>query len=114
MDSAHDVRDHDVLGMRQPRAPLGQRVITNDGHKGDDIAIAIATATADRGGGGNRSLNVVRGGRVVLSLAIPFAFITGAVATGTGPFGVNVPDAAVGTLVALALVIAVSTAALRG
>lgn len=108
MDSAHDVHDQDVLGMRQRRAPLRAARYHPRGDKNDDIA----TATADRGGGGNMALNVARGGRIVLSLAIPFAFITGAVATGTGPFGVNVPDA-VGTR-CLALVIAVSTAALRG
>ena len=49
----------------------------------------------------------------MLSLAIPLAFIAATVLGGKGPFGVNVPQAA-GALVALALVIGVSIAALRG
>ncbi|HEY6397532.1 MAG TPA: hypothetical protein VIX82_08785 [Solirubrobacteraceae bacterium] len=50
---------------------------------------------------------------MVLSLAIPLAFIAATVLGGMGPFGVNVPQAA-GALVALALVIGDSIAALRG
>ena len=50
MDSAHDVHDQDVLGMRQRRAPLRAARYHPRGDKNDDIA----TATADRGGGGNR------------------------------------------------------------
>jgi hypothetical protein len=90
---------------------FGQRVTTHYGDEGDDIAIAIATA--DRRAGGNRLLTVARGALVVLSLAIPLAFIAATVAGGKGPLGVNVPEA-VGALAALALVIGVSIAALRG
>jgi len=90
---------------------FGQRVITRYGNEGDDIAIAIANA--DHKAGGNRALTVARGALVVLSLAIPLAFIAATVLGGKGPFGVNVPQAA-GALVALALVIGVSIAALRG
>ena len=90
---------------------FGQRVTTHYGDEGDDIAIAIATA--DRKAGGNRLLTVARGALVVLSLAIPLTFIAATVAGGKGPLGVNVP-VAVGALAALALVIGVSIAALRG
>ena len=90
---------------------FGQRVITRYGDEGDDIATAIASA--DRKAGGNRALTVARGALVVLSLAIPLAFIAATVVGGKGPLGVNVPEAA-GALVALALVIGVSIAALRG
>jgi hypothetical protein len=90
---------------------FGQRVITRYGNEGDDIAIAIASA--DRKAGGNRALTVARGALVVLSLAIPLAFIAATVLGGKGPLGVNVPQAA-GALVALALVIGVSITALRG
>jgi hypothetical protein len=90
---------------------FSQRVTTRYGEEGDDIAIAMATA--DRKAGDNRALSVARGALVMLSIAIPLAFIAGAVANGKGPLGVNVPDA-VGALIALALVIGVSIAALRG
>ena len=90
---------------------FGQRVTTRYREEGDDIAVAMATA--DRKAGGHRALSVARGALVVLSVAIPLAFIAGAVANGKGPLGVNVPDA-VGALIALALVIGVSIAALRG
>ena len=59
---------------------FGQRVITRYGDEGDDIAIAMATA--DRKAGDNRALSVARGALVLLSLAIPLAFIAGAVANG--------------------------------
>ena len=90
---------------------FSQRVTTRYGEEGDDIATAMATA--DRKAGGHRALTVARGALVGLSVAIPLAFIAGAVANGQGPLGVNVPDA-VGALIALALVIGVSIAALRG
>jgi hypothetical protein len=90
---------------------FGQRVTTRYGEEGDDIAIAMATA--DRKAGGHLALSVARGALVVLSVAIPVVFIAGAVANGKGPLGVNVPDA-LGALIALALVIGVSIAALRG
>ncbi|MGZ4223410.1 MAG: hypothetical protein ACXVSU_20375 [Solirubrobacteraceae bacterium] len=63
---------------------FGQRVLTRYGNEGDDIAIAIASA--DRKAGGNRALTVARGGLVVLSLAIPLAFIAATVLGGKGPF----------------------------
>lgn len=90
---------------------FGQRVTTHYADEGDDIAITIATA--DRKAGGNRALTVVRGALVLLSVAIPLALIATTVAGGKGPLGVNVPQAA-GALAALALVIGVSIAALRG
>ena len=90
---------------------FGQRVLTRYAEEGDDIAITIASA--DRKAGGNRALTVARGALVLLSLAIPLAFIVATVAGGKGPLGVNVPQAA-GALIALALVIGVSIAALRG
>ena len=90
---------------------FGQRVTTRYAEEGDDIAITIATA--DRKAGGNRAVTVARGALVMLSLAIPLAFIVATVAGGKGPLGVNVPQAA-GALIALALVIGVSIAALRG
>ena len=90
---------------------FGQRVITRYGEVGDDIAIAIAAA--DRQAGGNRALTVARGALVLLSVAIPLALIAATVAGGKGPLGVNVPDT-IGALAALALVIGVSIAALRG
>ena len=90
---------------------FGQRVTARYADEGDDIAIAIDTA--DRKAGGNRALTVARAALVVLSLAIPLAFIVATVAGGKGPLGVNVPEA-VGAVIALALVIGVSIAALRG
>ena len=90
---------------------FGRRVTARYGEEGDNVAIAMATA--DRKAGGTRALAVARGALVVLSLAIPLVFIAGAVANGKGPLGVNVPDV-VGALIALALVIGVSVAALRG
>lgn len=90
---------------------FGQRVTTHYGQEGDDIAIAIATA--DHKAGGSRALSVARGALVVVSVAIPLALIAATVAGGKGPLGVNVPEA-VGALAALALVIGVSIAALRG
>jgi hypothetical protein len=90
---------------------FAQRVTTRYGKEGDDIAIAMAAA--DRKAGGNRLLTVARGALVVLSLAIPLALIVATVAGGKGPLGVTVPDT-IGALAALALVIGVSIAALRG
>jgi hypothetical protein len=90
---------------------FGQRVTTHYGEEGEDIAIAIAAA--DRKAGGNRALTVTRGALVVDPVAIPVAFIVATVAGGKGPLGLNVSKAA-GALAALALVIGVSIAALRG
>ena len=90
---------------------FGQRVTTRYAEEGEDIALAITSA--DRKAGGNRALTVARGVIVLLSVAIPLAFIVATVAGGKGPLGVNVPEA-IGALIALALVIGVSTAAVRG
>jgi hypothetical protein len=62
---------------------------------------------------GHRALDVARAAIVVLSVAIPLAFVGAAIANGKGPLGIDVPDAAA-ALAALALVIGVSVAALRG
>ena len=90
---------------------FGQRVTTRYAEEGTDIAMAITTA--DRKAGGNRALTVARGVLVVLSAVIPLALIVSAVAGGTGPLGVTVPET-IGALAALALVLGVSTAAVRG
>ena len=90
---------------------FGQRVNTHFADEGDDIAVAIATA--DREAGGSRVLTVARGALVLVSLAIPLALIAATVAGGKGPLGVTVPQAA-GALIALALVMGVSIAAVRG
>ena len=98
-------------GCESDARRFGQRVTTHYGEEGDDIAIAMAAA--DRKAGGNRLLTVARGALVLLSVAIPLALIAATVAGGKGPLGVNVPDT-IGALAALALVIGVSIAALRG
>ena len=90
---------------------FGQRVNTHFADEGDDIAVAIATA--DREAGGSLVLTVARGALVLVSLAIPLALIAATVAGGKGPFGVTVPQAA-GALIALALVMGVGIAAVRG
>ena len=90
---------------------FGQRVTTHYGEEGDDIAIQMARA--DRKTGQNRALTVARGALDVLSIALPVALIVGTIANGRGPLGVDVPQAA-GALAAVALVIGVAVAALRG
>ena len=90
---------------------FGQRVTTRYAEQGEDLATAMSSA--DRTAGGNRALTVARGALVVLSIAIPLAFIVATVANGKGPLGVNVPEA-LGAVIALALVIGVSIAAVRG
>jgi hypothetical protein len=90
---------------------FGRRVTGHYGDEEEDIATAIADA--DRRAGGNRALNLARGALVVLSIALPLALIAATVLNGKGPLGVNVPQAA-GALVALALVIGVTVAAVRG
>jgi hypothetical protein len=87
---------------------FGQRVTTHYAEEGEDIATAIADRTA----GGNRALTVARGALVVLSVAVPLAFIVATVANGKGPLGVNVPEA-VGAVITLALVIGVSRRRVR-
>jgi hypothetical protein len=77
------------------------------------VDIAVAMARADQKAGGNRMITVLRGALVVASVAIPLAVIASIVIAGTGPFGLDLPRAA-GALVALALVIGVGVAAVRG
>lgn len=90
---------------------FGQRVLTRYGD--EDSNIAVAMARADRRAGGNRAVSVARGALVVLSIALPLALIASTVLAGGGPFGLDLPKAA-GALAALALVIGVSIAAIRG
>jgi hypothetical protein len=78
-----------------------------------DASITASMARADRKAGGNRAVSVVRGALVVLSIALPLALIASTVLAGSGPLGVHLPQAA-GVLAALALVIGVSVAAIRG
>ena len=75
-------------------------------------AAASAKERADRTAPGNRAINFVRGAIVALSVILPLLLVGSAVLAGKGPFGVNVPEAT-GALVALALVIGVSIAAVR-
>ena len=90
---------------------FGERVMTHYGDEGVDIAVAMARA--DRKAGGNRAVSIARGALVVLSVALPLALIASTVVAHSGPFGVDLPKAA-GALAALALVIGVSAAAIRG
>jgi hypothetical protein len=90
---------------------FGQRVMTR--YADEDADITVAMARADRKAGGNRAVTVARGALVVLSVALPLALIASTVLAGTGPLGVDLPKAA-GALAALALVIGVSIAAIRG
>jgi hypothetical protein len=90
---------------------FGQRVMTRYADEGVDIASAMAHA--DRKTGGNRAVSLARGALVVLSVALPLALIASTLIEHSGPFGVDLPKAA-GALAALALVIGVSIAAIRG
>ena len=90
---------------------FGERVTTHYTDENENIGNAIASA--DRKAGGNRALTLARGALVVVSVAIPLALIAATIAGGKGPLGVNVPES-VGALAALALVIGVSIAAVRG
>ena len=90
---------------------FGQRVMTLYADDGADITRAMARA--DRRAGGNKAVTVARGALVVLSVALPLALIASTVLAGTGPLGIHLPQAA-GVLAALALVIGVSVAAIRG
>jgi hypothetical protein len=89
---------------------FGQRVMTRYADEGTDIAVAMTRA--DRRAGGNRAVTFARGALVVLSVALPLALIASILIQGTGPFGVDLPRAA-GALAALALVLGVSSAAVR-
>jgi hypothetical protein len=90
---------------------FGQRVMTR--YADDNADIAVAMARADRKAGGNRAVTFARGALVVASVALPLALIASTVLAGSGPLGVQLPEAAA-ALVALALVIGVSAAAIRG
>lgn len=90
---------------------FGTRVLEH--YRSDDDTIEDATMRADRKSGGHRALDVARGTLVVLSVAVPLFFVGAAIANGKGPLGITVPDTAA-AVVALALVIGVSVAALRG
>jgi hypothetical protein len=90
---------------------FGQRVAEYYGHEGDETAIARARAVSKAEN--HRAGTVLRATLVVLSLALPLAFLATTVLNGRGPLGVNIPEAA-GALVALALVIVVGVAASRG
>ncbi len=90
---------------------FGRRVMTR--YADEDADIAIAMARADRKDGGNKAITFARGAVVVLSVALPLALIASTVLAGSGPFGVQLPEAAA-ALAALALVIGVSAAAIRG
>jgi hypothetical protein len=90
---------------------FGQRVMTR--YAEDDADIAVAMARADRRARGNRAVSVARAALVVASVALPLALIASTVLAGSGPFGIKLPEAA-GAIAALALVIGVSVAAIRG
>jgi hypothetical protein len=98
-------------GCENDARRFGHRVATHYAENGEDAAVAVATA--DRNAGGNRAVSFARGALVVVSVAIPLALIASTVLGGTGPLGVNVPEE-IAALVALALVIGVSVAAVRG
>jgi hypothetical protein len=98
-------------GCENDARRFGQRVMTRYGDKDTDNAVAIARA--DRKAGGNRAVSFARGALVVLSVALPLALIASTVVARTGPLGLDLPKAA-GALAALALVIGVSIAAVRG
>jgi hypothetical protein len=98
-------------GCENDARRFGQRVATHYADNGEDAAVAIASA--DRNAGGNRAVSFARGALVVVSVAIPLALIASTLVGGTGPLGVNVPEE-LAALVALALVIGVSVAAIRG
>ena len=90
---------------------FGERVLTHYGDEGMDIAVAMARATGSPAATG--AVSIARGALVVLSVALPLALIASTVVAHAGPFGLDLPKAA-GALAALALVIGVSAAAIRG
>jgi hypothetical protein len=98
-------------GCENDARRFGQRVATHYADEGADAAVALASA--DRNAGGNRAVSIARGALVVVSVAIPLALIASTLVNGAGPLGVNVPEE-LAALVALALVIGVSAAAIRG
>ena len=100
-----------ACGCENDARRFGHRVATHYADKAEDAAVAMAGA--DRSAGGNRAVSFARGALVVASVAIPLALIASTIVGGTGPLGVNVPEE-IAALVALALVIGVSVAAVRG
>jgi hypothetical protein len=98
-------------GCENDARRFGQRVAAYYADDGEDAAVAIASA--DHDAGGNRAVSFARGALVVISVAIPLALIASTLVGGSGPLGVNVPEE-LAALVALALVIGVSVAAIRG
>ena len=90
---------------------FGQRVLDFFREPGEDVDTTIARA--DRKAGGNRVVNVMRAALVFLSVALPMALIIGTIGKGKGPLGIPV-SAEVGALAAVALVIGVTVAAVRG
>ena len=90
---------------------FGQRVTTRYGDEGDAIAVAIATA--DRKAGGNRALSVARRALVV-TLAGDRACVYRGHRRWRQGAARRQRSAGGGALAALALVIGVSVAALRG
>ena len=98
-------------GCESDARRFGQRVTGH--YRNEDVDIGVVIARADRRAGGNKAITAVRGALVVLSIALPLALIASTVLGGKGPLGVDLPQAA-GVLAALALVIGVSVAAIRG
>jgi hypothetical protein len=98
-------------GCENDARRFGQRVATYYADPGEDAAVAIASA--DRSAGGNRAVSFARGALVVASVAIPLALIASTLVGGSGPLGITVPEE-LAALLALALVIGVSVAAVRG
>ena len=98
-------------GCENDARRFGHRVATHYADNGEDTAAAIATA--DRSAAGNRAVSFARGALVLVSVAIPLALIASTLVGGSGPLGVNVPEE-LAALLALALVIGVSAAAVRG
>ena len=98
-------------GCESDARRFGQRVM--DHYRNEDVDIGVVMARADRRAGGNKAITAVRGVLVVLSVALPLSLIASTVLSGKGPLGVQLPQAA-GVIAALALVIGVSVAAIRG
>jgi hypothetical protein len=98
-------------GCENDARQFGQRVATHYAEHGEDAAIAVARV--DRSAGGNRAVSFARGALVVVSVAVPLALIASTLVNGAGPLGVSVPEE-IAALLALALVIGASAAAVRG
>jgi hypothetical protein len=98
-------------GCENDARRFGHRVATHYAHRGENPGVAMTSA--DLEAGGNRAVSFARGALVVVSVAIPLALIASTLVGGKGPLGVNVPEA-IAALIALARVIGVSAAAVRG